>query len=411
MTRLAVSKDSYGGTSGALLQSRSGEIGATWTKQAISGADADAVLVSGGALRKSGSSYGAFYTSSAVPTSANYTVSADVQLLTSVAQDQAGVLGRVDTAVANGMYYVARYEQGLGAFALAKSVNGVWTTLGTYPAALNANALYRISLDMNGSSIRLLVDGVQRIAVTDASITAAGRAGVALGFGYTTGQVTTTLSDTTGMNLRNFDAMPLLFDSKGTNSGSYLYGPTLGATAPLTSDTNTAVTFDGLNDYGTVARQISDDFSIEFWMKSTGGTGAGANWWEGAALVDADTAGIGGQDFGMSLRANGQIVAGAGNGAGADLSITSPQSYNDGTWHHVVFTRVMASNTMVLYVDGGAVVTSSFASGSVSLAGSPVITLGKRASGGYQFAGSLDEVALYSAALPAATVSAHWNAR
>ena len=37
----------------------------------------------------------------------------------------------------------------------------------------------------------------------------------------------------------------------------------------MAGDSNTAVQFNGTNQYGTATRQISGDFSIEFWFKST----------------------------------------------------------------------------------------------------------------------------------------------
>ena len=104
---------------------------------------------------------------------------------------------------------------------------------------------------MTGSTIRVLVDGVQVATGVSTAITAAGRGGFALGC-----DAATSLTDTTGMQLENFRITPPLADSKGTNNGDYVGGPTLGNAGAIAGDPNTAAQFDGVNDYGTVARQI-----------------------------------------------------------------------------------------------------------------------------------------------------------
>jgi hypothetical protein len=214
------------------------------------------------------------------------------------------------------------------------------------------------------------------------------------------------LSDTTGMQRDSFKMTPALADGHGANHGTYLNGPTLGVTGGITGDSNTAAQFDGVNDYGTVARQISDDFSIEFWFKSTQGIGTGAQWWEGAGLVDAEVAGSA-KDFGVSLRSDGRVVAGVGP---TDTSIVSPAgtAYNNGNWHHVVFTRTRTSGAFQLYVDG--IFASSATGSTASLTEAANINLGRIQAGNNYFAGSLDEVATYSTALSQPAVTAHFNA-
>jgi len=196
-----------------------------------------------------------------------------------------------------------------------------------------------------------------------------------------------------------------LADSWGTNTGTYFNTPTLGVAGAITGDANTATTFNGSNEYGSVARQISNDFSIEFWYKPTAqGNGTGANWYDGAGLV---TSGFAGQsnDFGVGLRSDGRIVAGVG-GPVSDTSVVSNAGYSSGAWHHVVFTRTMATGALVLYVDGA---TDGSAAGStVSLSDGLAIRFGNQMGANY-FSGSLDEVAVYNTALSAATVTDHYN--
>jgi Concanavalin A-like lectin/glucanases superfamily len=195
-------------------------------------------------------------------------------------------------------------------------------------------------------------------------------------------------------------------DAQGVTSGTYVNGVTLGVAGALGAVDNTAAQFDGLNDYVTVARTISDDFSIEFWFKSTGGVGSGSQWYNAAGLVDAEVGGVT-NDFGVSLRADGRILAGVGN---PDVTIVSSTGgYNNGQWHHVVFTRTRSSGATRLYVD--AQLQGSATGGTQSLNAPPSIAFGRLQTGIQYYAGTLDEVALYTSVLSAADVTAHYQAR
>ena len=394
------SADSMTGTAGATLQSRNGETAAAWTKYAVS--DSDAVLTPAGRVRKTGTSMGAVYFASAVPSSANYTVEADVYVASNLANDVAGVLGRVDAPNGNG-YYV-RYEQDNQRWVLYRVVNTNLTMLGQSGIqALTAGTTYRLALDLTGTSIRALVDGVQVISATDGAITAVGRAGIALGFDDSS---LTTVTDSTGMQLDNFRISPPVADAKGTNHGDWLGGVLLTIAGAIAGDASTAATFDGVNDFATVGRQVADDFSIELWFKSTQGIGTGAQWSTGAGLVDGSVAGAA-NDFGVSLRSDGKVVAGIGT---PDVSVVSTSGgYNNGAWHHVVFTRTKATGALALYVDGVAAGTATGAS-TASLTSATSLNLGRIQSGGYYFAGSLDEVSIYNVVLSPAAISARFAA-
>jgi hypothetical protein len=192
-----------------------------------------------------------------------------------------------------------------------------------------------------------------------------------------------------------------VYDGKGSNNGTYANGVSLGASGAI-GDSTTAAQFDGIDDYVRVARQIQDDFSIEFWFKSTQGLNTGTNWWENAGLVDAEVAGAA-NDFGVSLRSDGRITAGVGT---PDISIVSTSGgYNDGSWHHVVFTRKRSTGALALYVDA---VAAGTATGSTQSLTSPAnIDFGRLQAGWNYFAGALDDVALYTSVLSAADVAAH----
>ncbi|GAA4684253.1 hypothetical protein GCM10025780_32700 [Frondihabitans cladoniiphilus] len=189
------------------------------------------------------------------------------------------------------------------------------------------------------------------------------------------------------------------------NPGTYVGSPTLGTPGAHAGDPSTAVTFDGVDDYGHVTRQISDDFSIEFWFKSTQGLASGTNWFNGAGLVDADVSGTN-NDFGTGLFSDGRVAVGTGT---PDVSAISPNSYNDGVWHHVVMTRTRSTGSIVLFVDGAQVATAT--GGTQSLTSPTEIDFGRLANDkGNYYRGSLDDIALYTSALTPAQVLSHYQA-
>jgi uncharacterized repeat protein (TIGR01451 family) len=403
-TGSATSSDTMAGSPGATLQSRAGETGATWTKHI----GVDSVLTDAGRLRKNTSSDKSAYYASGVPSSANYTVEADIHVKSIIANDTIGVVGRQDTANALGTFYFARYDTANTSWNLGKYVNGVITPLGSLTGqALTAGQTYHLELMMNGSALTLYVNDAFKVSATDSSITATGRAGVRLGKDGSAVDVT----NSTGLHLDNFRVEPaatVAVDSKAANNGTYFNAPNLGVLGAISADNNTAVRFDGVDDYVSVARQIQDDFTIEFWFKSTQGTGTDAQWWGNAALVDAE---VGGEfnDFGTSLRSDGRVVAGTGS---PNVSIVSTSAgYNDGAWHHVAFTRNRLGGALALYIDGSPAGTATGAS-TQSLTSPPAITFGRQAAGAWNYvAGTLDEVAFYNTVLSQATISDHYARR
>ncbi len=335
-----------------------------------------------------------------MPASADYTVEADVYVASNLANDHIGVVGRMSTTAGVETYYLARYEQPGQAWALYRRTNGSWNWLGSSGQTLTPGTTYRLALDMTGTSIRVLVDGVERVAVTDGNITAAGRGGVAFGLGG----AATTITNTTGMHLDNFRVSPPVADSEGTNHGDYFSGVVLGITGAIAGDSNTAATFDGTDDHVRVPGQTLNDFSVEFWFKSANGNGAATQWYQNGALVDADS-NVVATDWGTSLRADGRVVAGTGS---ANSITSTTTGFDDNQWHHVVFTR-SAAGALTLYVDGNQEATGSGATATRQV--NFGIAFGQQASGALtRYTGSLDEVALYNAVLSGATVTAHYDA-
>jgi hypothetical protein len=159
-------------------------------------------------------------------------------------------------------------------------------------------------------------------------------------------------------------------------------GNSVGATVDASRSTPTyhsssangfpGITFDGSNNQYKFSRVISDDFTIicVFNTSTSSGKYCGpAQWYCGKGLVDMEVSGVV-NDFGLAIR-NNAILAGVGN---SDVSTTSVAStYNDGTAHVALFTRLKSTGALSLYVDEAITSTTG---GTQSLSSASRIVLG-----------------------------------
>jgi hypothetical protein len=186
-------------------------------------------------------------------------------------------------------------------------------------------------------------------------------------------------------------------DSSGNSRNGTYVGPGLGAAGAIDGDSDTAATVDG-NDYVNLP------------------VGAGLN----PALVSAEawvrtTA----SSYQLILRSRGHGY-GLQMGAGLPSFFAFPNSVeivvasgttpvNDGEWHHLVGT--FDTSVARVYVDGvlaGSAIANTPGNVYYQTSG---ITIGRDGSNpDFYFLGTLDEVALYGAALSPARVLAHYEA-
>lgn len=118
---------------------------------------------------------GAVY-ASGTPLSADYYVECDYIIYSDI--QGAGIAVRMSTADLT--CYSVRYTG--GQYVLSKWVAGVETWIGT-PYVIAHTGTHKLRLTATGTSIVVAVDGVNRITITDSSITAAGKAGLYSPFG------------------------------------------------------------------------------------------------------------------------------------------------------------------------------------------------------------------------------------
>lgn len=154
-----------------------------------------------------------------------------------------------------------------------------------------------------------------------------------------------------------------------------------------------ALQFNGVDSYVQIPRSLGAGagFGIAFWMKTTSTGGTGANWYNGAGLVDGEVAGVA-NDFGVTLL-GGRIAFGIGN---PDTTLQSTTTINDGQWHFVAVVRNGLTGTMAIFLDG---VLNTNLTGPVGARMSPPsLRLGSLQTGvaGQFYNGVLEDVRLFN---------------
>ena len=182
--------ETFSGTAGTALLINKPTIGGDW--QLVTGYSTSGSARISTANRLYGG-VGSIMQNLAVPGSADYYVEADVVRLTAV-----GVPGLLARCSRTAWTYIrAFWVDSVSSWRVSAVVNGVDIPLGTDAADTFTSGTKRMRLECQGSAIRLLVDGVLKISVTDTTITEAGTAGILL---------TSNTTSTTGFHLDNVQA-------------------------------------------------------------------------------------------------------------------------------------------------------------------------------------------------------------
>ena len=180
------------------------------------------------------------------------------------------------------------------------------------------------------------------------------------------------------------------------------HGSVHGQVVQVAGHAGSALRFDG-DDHCRIPRVVEDSFTVSFFVRSKnrgGGRPRDTRWFTGTGLVDGEVPGIV-DDWGISWHSDGIIAAGTGR---PEKFVASGSGYHDGEWHHVAFTRDMASGRIALYVDGA--LASEAKGGKQSLTTPEDLVIGRMRPGGGGFRGDLDELTFYSRALTPGEVAA-----
>lgn len=195
--------------------------------------------------------------------------------------------------------------------------------------------------------------------------------------------------------------------TNGTRSGTYIGSPTLGATRACPRDTGFAATFNGTTSYVSYGTQttIPVTYSAETWFRTTSTQGGLLVGWGDLGTGASTTV-----DRILYLTSDGRVAFGVNTQT--KNAIVSTGTYRTGAWHHAMGT--VGSNGMRLYVDGVEVATSTVTA-TTTYAGR--LRVGYDALTGWPsaptsnfFAGTLDDVAVYSKTLTATDAANHYAA-
>lgn len=186
-------------------------------------------------------------------------------------------------------------------------------------------------------------------------------------------------------------------DTLGASPGTYTGSPTLGSTGAITGDADTAVDFNGTTQYVTVpdaaALDLGNTLSIEVWVKRAR---------SGAIYEQFVNKGTGA--YALQFYNNDRVYIVRGDiieVAHSSITIT------DTNWHHIVGTKDASGGKV--YIDG-VDVTVADTNATLTDNANALIIGAYRTGASEFFQGSIDEVAVYSTALSAARVLAHYSA-
>jgi hypothetical protein len=191
-------------------------------------------------------------------------------------------------------------------------------------------------------------------------------------------------------------------DQLGANPGTYMNGVLLNQPGALTSELDPSASFNGINNYVTVPDSNSLDMTravtVEFWAKR-------------AAVSGTYQVVVGKPGDGQSKNENYAVWLSTSNvyqayfGNGTTYATVSTPAVKDTNWHYILATD--DGSSVKIYLDG-----VLKASASTTLALTPntkPLNVARANNNAYFFNGSLDEVAIYSYALSAAQVQAHYT--
>ena len=153
--------------------------------------------------------------------------------------------------------------------------------------------------------------------------------------------------------------------------------------------------FNGTDSYISLDRVIQDDFTMMAWIKTDTAGAAGAQGYQGTGLIWSDVGGVA-NDFILALLGT-KLSLFCGN---PDLSVNSERDIVTGDWVHIAGVRSKTDQKMSIYIDGEHEETVDHANPN-ALDVQPLLAIGANTLDGRYYAGLMDEVKLFDAALDA----------
>ena len=193
--------------------------------------------------------------------------------------------------------------------------------------------------------------------------------------------------------------------SGNRDTGTFsLSGITHQTPSPVEGSSGQGITLNGGQVISTQPQATPSTYSEELWFKTTGSSG-GALTRFGDSPTGADAS----NDRVLYMSNSGQLFF--GTWTSENNVVSSPRSYNDGSWHFAVVTQ--GSDGMHMYVDGAQVASSSV-TGAQSYTGywhlGGTVTAGWPSQPSGAFSGSISDAAMYRRELTPAQIQAQYLA-
>jgi hypothetical protein len=282
----------------------------------------------------------------------------------------------------------------------------------TSPNAYNDNTWHHAVGVYGGSVVKLYIDGSQ-VASANAGAIFYGAGAIAIGRdGDYNGSYFNGLIDDVRIFQSELSAQEVLALYNQASSGlvsHWKLDEGIGTSATDAADGNNgiingaawttgisggALSLDGVNDYvdlGNPANLQPGTVSLSVWFKTTA---------TGGRIVRKRTYG-----YGLDVLSTGKISFWINNAAATIFTATSPNAYNDNTWHHAV--GVYGGSVVKLYIDGSQVASAN--AGAIFY-GAGAIAIGRDGDyNGSYFNGLIDDVRIFQSELSAQEVQGLYN--
>lgn len=197
-------------------------------------------------------------------------------------------------------------------------------------------------------------------------------------------------------------------DSAGSATLTEQPGVVEGSAGAINGDSDTAAAFSGTSTGTSSTSTLINGptvFSLETWIKTTTTSGGKII---GFGSSSSGTSGR--YDRHIYMDNSGRLIFGTYDGSVHTL--TTPDRYNDGAWHHVVAT--LSSSGAAFYVDGKTVGTGSFTTAEPGTGywrvGGDNLNNWPNTPSSPWFKGTIDDTAVYTKALTSTQVRDHYTA-
>ena len=282
------------------------------------------------------------------------------------------------------------YTSAAGTTLLQSSTSTTYTT-----PSISSNTTYYVSYTLGGvtsnlAAVTATISTTSPVLSTSQTVPTTAKAGFYLSYPFTSPTPTTDIS---------------------TNNNTAIVGATEGSPG-LTADrygvANNAYSLNGTTQYVATTTKINTaptNFSISVWFKTTLANAGGLL----VGYGDTQTGLSANYDRHVYMDNNGLVYFGI-NPASGLKTIATTTSYADGYWHHAVAVESTTAGAM-LYIDGALQASNTSMTGGGQAIASGYWRIGYNNLNGwpnaptnYHFNGSLDDISVFTSAIPASTV-------